>query len=367
MINFGGGAVSQFTEAACWLALLEADDLPRKAAKEAIQRWCLEDARSMREFLYLSVEDVAEHIDLSPNLLRRMLARRDQVPVWEERLAGLAQRHLEVLLRQDVAYPDLLAERLDPIHQPFYLFYRGNIELLAEPGLLAVGTSSPDGAGVTFARSLGEGTASLGVQMVGGYDQGVERTAQDAALSAGGTSTIVLPLGIERFERALRAIAGPLKEGRLLVLSPFAPDAELSDMGAKARRGLAAALAGVCVIVEPEVDPYDRAGTHALETGRVPTYIWRHGNEDFIRAWRDTGAKLVDSLDEALAQVSAWVAPPDQADADEPIPLDEAQAYGVEPIRFKDADDAIERLSESGQVPDRLKRRLQDTDWTDEP
>ncbi|MGC9358986.1 MAG: DNA-processing protein DprA [Anaerolineae bacterium] len=359
--------MSQFTEAACWLALLEARDLPRRAAKEAIQQWCLEDARSMREFLYLSVGDVAEHLELPPNVLQGMLAKRDQVPAWEKRLSDLAQRHVQVLLRQDVAYPDLLAERLDLMHQPFYLFYRGSIELLAEPGLLILGASSPDGAGVTFAHSLGEGAASLGVHIVGGYDQGVERTAQEAALSADGVSTIVLPLGIERFERALQSMAGPLQEGRLLVLSPFAPDAELSDAGAKARRSLAAALAGVCVILEPDIKPEDRGGTPALQTGHVPTYVWRHGNDDVVQAWTGTGAKLIDDLDQALAQVSAWVAPPEEADVAKPIPLDEAEAYGVKPIRFKDADDAIQRLSESGQVPDRLKRRLQDTDWTDEP
>jgi len=359
--------VSQFTEAACWLALLQATDLPRRAAKEAIQKWCLQDARSMREFLYLSVGDVAEHLNLSPDILQRMLAKREEIPAWEKRLADLAQRDVQILLRQDVAYPDLLAERLDLMHQPFYLFYRGSIELLAEPGLLVLGASSPDGAGMAFAHSMGEGAASLDVHVVGGYDQGVERIAQEAALASGGASIIVLPLGIERFERAIGSMARPLQEERLLVLSPFAPDAELSDLAAKARRSLAAALAGVCVILEPNVQPQERGGTQALQTGHVPTYVWRHGNEDLVQAWTATGAKLVDNLDQALAQVSAWVAPPEEADGAEPIPLDEAEAYGVEPIHFKDADDAIQRLSESGQVPDRLKRRLQDTDWTDEP
>jgi len=82
--------VSQFTEAACWLALLEATDLPKRAAKEAIQKWCLQDARSMREFLYLSVGDVAEHLNLSPDILQRMLAKREEIPAWEKRLAELA-------------------------------------------------------------------------------------------------------------------------------------------------------------------------------------------------------------------------------------------------------------------------------------
>ncbi|MCD6302622.1 MAG: DNA-processing protein DprA [Anaerolineae bacterium] len=358
--------MTQFTEAASWLALLEGSDLPRRAAKQAIQQWCLEDARSMREFLYLGVKDVAEHLDLPPTVLQRMLAKRKQVPAWEKRLADLEKHDIRLLLRHETAYPDLLAERLNPIHQPFYFWYRGNIELLTEPGLLAIGATSPSGAGITFAQSLGKGAASLDVHIVGGYDKGIERIAQDAAISAGGTAVIVLPFGIERFAGALRNVAGPLQTGRLLVLSPYAPDAEISDVRSKARRSIAAALAGVSVILEPDTTPDDWGGSATLQAGHVPTYVWCHGNDDLIQAWTRTGAKLVDDLDNTLTQVAAWVAPAQETDVAEPIPLDEAQAYGVEPIRFKDADDAIRRLSQSGQVPDRLKRRLKDADWTDE-
>lgn len=358
--------MGKFTEAACWLALLEATDLPRRAVKRAIQQWCVEDARAMREFLQLGVEDIAEHLGLQPTIISQMLTKRAKVATWEQRLAALARQHIKVLLRHEAAYPDLLAERLDPTHQPYYLYYRGNLELLSEPGLLAMGTRSPSREGVTFAKGLGKGAASLGAHVVGGYDEGVERIVQDATLSTNGAAVIVLPLGMERFTGALRAMDDVLKAGRLLVMSPYAPDAELSDVRAQARRSIAAALAGVCVVLEPDLAPDDWSGHDTLCAGHVPIYVWRRGNDDLIQAWARTGAQLVDDLDSALTQAAAWVAPAQDADTAEAIPLDEAEAHGVEPIRFKDANDAIERLSQTGQIPERLRRRLQDIEWDED-
>jgi len=358
--------VAEYTEAASWLAILEADDIPRRAAKRALQRWCLEDTRSMREFMGLGGEDLAEHLDLPTATLATMLAKAADVPPWEQRLATLAERGIRILLRHDAAYPDLLAERLDPAHQPYYLYYQGELELLSEPSVLVAGAAQPSGDGQRLAKAVGQQAAPLEAALVGGYDEGVERIAQNATLAAGGSAILVLPLGIERFAGALSGLQEPLREGRLLVLSPYAPDAELSDLRAQARREIVAALAGVCLLIEPDVAPDAWRGHEALKAGHAPIGIWRQGDQAMLQAWTQSGAQQVDDIDAALALVTAWAAPAEN-EAVEAIPLEEAEAHGVEPIRFKDADDAIQRLSETGQVPEQLRRRLEETDWEDVP
>jgi len=358
--------VADHTEAASWLAILEADDIPRKAAKSVLQRWCLDDARSMREFMGLAVEDLTEHLDLAPAVLAKMLAKSGQVASWEQRLASLTEQDYYVILRQDAAYPHLLAERLDPAHQPYYIFYQGELELLAEPAVWITGAPSPSGAAQALAQALGQATAPLEAALMGGYEEGVERLTMNASLAAGGSAVFVLPLGIERFAGALTSFQVPLREGRLLVLSPYAPDAELSDLRAQARREIVAALAGVGLLVEPPSGPEDWPGHDVLTRGRVPMAVWRRGDQAQIEAWTRSGAQLVDDLDGAQAYLAELVSPiEDETIA--AIPLDEAEAFGVEPIRFRDADDAIQRLSESGQVPEQLRRRLEETDWEDVP
>lgn len=72
---------------------------------------------------------------------------------------------------------------------------RGNMALYGQ-GVAIVGSSRPTQRGIAIARSLGEQLAAANVLHVSGLAKGIDTAGHFGALSAGGTSLMVLPHGI---------------------------------------------------------------------------------------------------------------------------------------------------------------------------
>ena len=94
----------------------------------------------------------------------------------------------------DEAYPERLREIYDP---PAVLWVRGNVELMARPGIAVVGTRAPSPYGAGMAEMLARDLAARGLCVMSGMARGVDTAAHKGALDAGGTTLAVWGTGLD--------------------------------------------------------------------------------------------------------------------------------------------------------------------------
>jgi len=100
----------------------------------------------------------------------------------------------EILTPEDEAYPERLREIYDP---PAVLWIRGNVELLARPGIAVVGTRHPSPYGSGMAEMLSRDLANRRLVILSGMARGVDTAAHKGALDAGGKTVAVWGTGID--------------------------------------------------------------------------------------------------------------------------------------------------------------------------
>jgi DNA processing protein len=99
-----------------------------------------------------------------------------------------------VLTPEDEAYPDRLRQIYDP---PTVLWIRGNVELLARPGIAVVGTRQPSPYGAGMAELLSRDLANRRLVILSGMARGVDTAAHKGAIEAGGKTIAVWGTGID--------------------------------------------------------------------------------------------------------------------------------------------------------------------------
>ncbi|MBC7316493.1 MAG: hypothetical protein H5T70_08765, partial [Chloroflexi bacterium] len=88
--------------------------------------------------------------------------------------------------------------------------------------------------------------------------------------------------------------------------------------------------------------------------GGLSLFVWQRGAGPLPPEWGETGAHPFKRLEDLQYAERESAAPL--------LPLREAEAEGPEapPIAFRDAQEAIARLGQTGKVPEKLARRLRD-------
>ena len=95
---------------------------------------------------------------------------------------------------EDEAYPERLREIYDP---PAVLWVRGDVSLLARPGIAVVGTRHPGPYGLGMAELLSRDLANRGLVILSGMARGVDTAAHKGALAAKGRTVAVWGTGID--------------------------------------------------------------------------------------------------------------------------------------------------------------------------
>lgn len=163
-----------------------------------------------------------------------------------------------IISRGDADYPARYKKRLKDKAPPL-LFGVGTRSLLTGGGLGIVGSRNVDYAGEAFTRRAAELCASNHMPVVSGGARGVDQISMDAALNAGGVSIGVLAENLlkKSVERnARRAIA----DGRLLLLSPYHPNAKFTVGTAMGRNKLIYAMSDYGLVVSAD---HTKGGTWA--------------------------------------------------------------------------------------------------------
>jgi hypothetical protein len=351
--------VSQYREAAYWLAALNAEGLDRRAAKAAIHNWCVEQGRALETLFGQDADELAAQCAIDAEQAACLLNVKRDVSARETLLQEMERNQIGVVTHVDVAYPEALIQHLPKDWLPYFLFYQGDLSILTEPTLALFGSENPPSGAQEMTTALAELLTREGYPLISGYGSGIERRAVDAVRRQGGRAAILLPMGIGHFDSYLEQMRGEIEDSRLLVMSPYLPDAAYSETLARAREVLVAALSEALFIVAPNHGPREWGwlGRFRQRGGKV--FVWDDGSDDaddWIRAGGVPFQELSaaeDLLDDLFAATAG----------DLREDLDEEAIANMDPVEFIDADSAIEVLSQSGQVPDVLAQRLRERDW----
>ncbi len=244
------------------------------------------------------------------SLLGRGLLLAQAVDRWRS-------RSIWVVTRGDAAYPRALRERLRD-DAPSVLYGCGSPALWRPGGLAIVGSRDLGPESIDYAASQAGLAAQADRIVVSGAARGADRAALDGAAAAGGVAVGVLPSDLER-TALTRRHRDLVKGERLLLLSPFDPNARFNVGYAMARNKVIYALADAALVVEAD------AGKGGTWNGAVEQ-IEKYGTPIYVRGSGGASA----GLDALLARgAKRW---PDPADADAlSVVIDEAPQTATTP------------------------------------
>jgi predicted Rossmann fold nucleotide-binding protein DprA/Smf involved in DNA uptake len=198
-----------------------------------------------------------------------------------------------IVCRSDAHYPQRLKKHLR--HQaPPVLFGVGDMGLLSLGGLAIVGSRNVDSRGEAFAQLVAQACVQCGMPVVSGGARGVDQIAMLSALEAGGTAVGILADSLQKAAVAGKYRAG-IREKRVVLISPFHPEARFNVGNAMGRNKYIYALSDFALAISAEVK---KGGTWAGATeelrrdGARPVFVrMEDGAPEGNRALLQHGAK----------------------------------------------------------------------------
>ncbi|MEH6626572.1 MAG: DNA-processing protein DprA [Motiliproteus sp.] len=206
--------------------------------------------------------------------------------ITQERLSGLLQRaasmgfalekwqqqNVWILSRASQEYPKVLKEKLGDTRSPL-LYCIGNKELLATPGIGFVGSRDTNKDDESFTQALAQQAVEQGFTVVSGGAKGVDQTSMLAALEAGGSAIGILADSL--LKSATKAqYRKALQEDRLLLITPYYPEASFNTGNAMGRNKYIYSLStGVIVAKSAEKGGTWEGATENLKKQWVPLWV----------------------------------------------------------------------------------------------
>lgn len=157
---------------------------------------------------------------IEPEIASRFLQERIHIDP-EELYRELEVHGVRLVTILDDIYPPLLKQIYDP---PAVLFLRGALPDPARKHLAVVGSRKASRYGLRVTDELIEPVARAGVVIVSGLAYGIDATAHDAALRAGGATIAVLGSGVDQesiYPSRNRALASRILAQGGALLSEF--------------------------------------------------------------------------------------------------------------------------------------------------
>nr|WP_284710886.1 DNA-processing protein DprA [Desulfovibrio aminophilus] len=242
---------------------------------------------------------------------------------------------MERLTWDDPRYPARLRELPDP---PALLYYQGDAGLLASPAVAVVGARACTNMGLRAAEIISTGLSRLGVTVVSGLAEGIDRQAHLGGLSGPGSSIAVLGAGLDQDYPPRNADLREVLNKRGLVVTEFGPGVEPRPGHFPVRNRLISGLSLGVVVAEAAAKSGSLITARlALEQGREvfalpgplgqPTFV---GCLDLLKQ----GAILVETAEDIL---EALRRPLREALGDLPGPSAEFEPPDLPPARFPEA------------------------------
>jgi predicted Rossmann fold nucleotide-binding protein DprA/Smf involved in DNA uptake len=191
----------------------------------------------------------------------------------------------------------------------------------------------------------------------------------------------MIPMGLNAFAKTTAKLKPVVDAKQIALISPFAPHISFEEKFSEARNLLIDHLALALLILDPNEDAQKRASA-ALERG-LPVLV-RPSDTKANRNLIDQGAllltdtgevvemvqqamvdeSLVEQTDEGVSSTPSFPASPISTPI-VPVDSDDDYALHTEDMDPIDSDEAIEILSMGGEVPEILRRRLEESEEDD--
>lgn len=155
-----------------------------------------------------------------------------------------------VISRVSEFYPKAIKKHLGE-QRPPVLFGLGNQQLLNQAGLGFVGSRSISENDEVFAADKAKQAVEEGYTIISGGAKGVDQAAMRAALEYGGQSIGILADGIYTNETR-RIFLNYLRQGTLVLISPFFPEAGFSVGSAMARNKFIYTMSEAVIVVKSD-------------------------------------------------------------------------------------------------------------------
>jgi DNA processing protein len=255
-----------------------------------------------------------------------LLLETDNRATVDAALSWIALPGQHLLTLADNDYPRALLDIPDP---PSVLYVRGNLELLALPGLAIVGSRNATPQGESNARAFAGALAAEGLCIVSGLALGIDAAAHRGALAAGGATIAVIGTGADRLYPARnQALAAEIAE-KGAIISEFPLGTPAAAANFPRRNRLISGLSRGVLVVEAAVESGSlitarMAGEQGREVFAIPGSIHSPQSRGCHRLIRQ-GAKLVETANDVMEEfgprVSAETRPgvtdiPDEMDRD---------------------------------------------------
>ena len=194
---------------------------------------------------------------------------------------------LWVMTRSEPEYPRRLKERLGQ-ESPPVLFGCGDRTLLNHGGIAVVGSRDASEDDLAFTEHLGSDAAGQGIAIVSGGARGVDQHAMLGAVGNEGAAVGVLADSLLRSATSAK-YRKHVATGRLVLISPFNPEARFNVGNAMSRNRYIYCLSDAAVVISSKTG---RGGTWSgaiedIEAGWVPLWVKRNpdagsGNSELV-------------------------------------------------------------------------------------
>ena len=180
-------ANSTSQEATCWLALSLTQGLGPTRIKKLVEHFGRPDC-----VLNASLTELEATGMLAVSA--QSIATGKSLDLSQQECAKASEAGARIVALSDPEYPARLKEIYDP---PVVLYVRGNVELLAKPGIAVVGTRHPTPYGTGMSERLSTDLAAHGLVIISGMARGVDTAAHRGAISTKGKTIAVFGTGID--------------------------------------------------------------------------------------------------------------------------------------------------------------------------
>ena len=219
-------------------------------------------------------------------------------------LAEAERLRLGVVSSFDARYPPLLACIPDP---PPVLWVNGTLETLARPAVAIVGSRAATPYALQVGRRLAWELAERGIVVVSGLARGVDSSAHEGCLAAGGETIAVLGSGLDRVYPSEHASLSEKISQKGLVISELPPGSAPIPGNFPLRNRIISGISFGTVVVEASESSGSLiTAACALRQGRdvmaVPGNVLSGRNKGSHALLKD-GAKVVETAADILDEL----------------------------------------------------------------
>ena len=251
------------------------------------------------------------------------IATGKSMELAQEEMARAGTAGVALVSLDDPAYPVRLKEIYDP---PLLIYVRGNVDVLAQPGIAMVGTRHPTPYGSGMAERLACDLAAQGLVIISGMARGVDTASHRGAIAAKGKTIGVFGTGVDviypkensRLAEQILALGGA-------IISEFPLGTFAAPQNFPIRNRIISGMSvGVLVVEAAEYSGTRITARCALEQNREVFAV--PGNVMNKNSWGPNtlikqGAKLVatweDVWEDLPADVRLKLTPPPSVESDE--------------------------------------------------